>query len=94
MLELVKLALRMSDDTDFDTELQDIIEDCIEEMTGLGVVIITDEGRPASAQVRQAIIAYCKWKFGNNEDADRWRDTYHIKLGQLKSMTGFTNWEA
>ena len=94
MLELVKLALRMSDDTDFDTELQDIIEDCIEEMTGLGVVIITDEGRPASAQVRQTIIAYCKWKFGNNEDADRWRDIYHTKLGQLKSMTGFTNWEA
>ena len=43
-------------------------------------------------QIISAVVAYAKWQFGNNEDADRWRDIYHIKLGQLKTMTGFTDW--
>lgn len=93
MLQIVKIALRIVTDA-FDSELLLLISACIEEMTGLGVVIQTGTGGvPVSPQVQSAIIAYCKWQFGNNEDADRWRDVYHIKLRQLKTMTGFTNWE-
>ena len=91
MLDIVKKALRITTDA-FDDEIQLLIDACLEEMAGLGVVVITDEGLPASVQVQSAIIAYCKWLFGNNEDADRWRDIYHTKLGQLKSMTGYTDW--
>lgn len=94
MLSKVKLALRITT-TAFDGELQLLIGACIEEMTGLGVEITLDtSGVPESTQVQSAIIAYCKWLFGNNEDADRWRDIYHTKLGQLKVMTGYTDWEA
>lgn len=94
MLSIVKLALRITT-TAFDGELQLLIDSCIEEMTGLGVEITLDgSGVPESQQIQSAIIAYCKWLFGNNEDADRWRDIYHIKLGQLKVMTGYTDWEA
>lgn len=50
-------------------------------------------GLPVSPQVLQAVIAYCKWQFGNNEDAERWERIYHEKLAQLKTMTGFTEWE-
>ena len=37
--------------------------------------------------------AIAKNILGNNEDADRWRDIYHTKLGQLKTMTGYTDWD-
>lgn len=53
---------------------------------------IFDEQLPASPQVLQAIIAYCKWQFGFNGDAERWEAIYHEKLAQLKTMTGFTDW--
>lgn len=43
-------------------------------------------------QVQSALIAYCKWKFGFNDDADRWEKIYHTKLAQLKTMTGHTEW--
>lgn len=93
MLEAVKLALRITTDA-FDEELGLLIESCLEEMQGLGVVMTGTEGEPVSPQVRSAVIAYCKWQFGENEQADRWREIYHVKLAQLKTMTGFTNWEA
>ena len=91
MLEIVKKALRITT-TEFDTEIQLLIDACMEEMRGLGVIITTDDGVPSSAQIRLAIIAFCKWRFGNNEDAERWRDNCHIMLGQLKTMTGYTEW--
>lgn len=95
MLEIVKLALRIKTTT-FDSEIQRLIDEAIEEMTGLGVVIATDEetGTPTSDQVQGAIVAYCKWQFGSNDEADRWREIFDRKLAQLKTMTGFTTWEA
>lgn len=89
MLEKVKLALRISTNA-FDTELQTLIDAAADEMKGLGVVVSTASSQ--DPQIISAIIAYCKWLFGNNEDADRWRDIYHIKLGQLKTMSGYTDW--
>ena len=86
MLTIVKLALRISSTT-FDTELTLLINDCISEMIGLGIPGITSSS--TDPQVQSTVIAYCKWKFGNNEDKDEWRDIYHTKLGQLKSMTGY-----
>lgn len=92
MLDIVKLALRITT-TAFDSELQGLINAALEEMTGLGVVITTEsDGQPASLQVQTAVIAYCKWLFGNNADADRWRDIYHTKLAQLQTMTDYTEW--
>lgn len=125
MLTIVKLALRITTDA-FDMELNMLINDCIDEMTSLGVVIEflgeryildrqldylstifgqrlyvgedIDESElpeiPTSPQIMMAIIAYCKWLFGNNPDADKWRDIYQRKLAQLKTTTGFTNWNA
>lgn len=95
MLEIVKLALRITT-TAFDSEITRLIAECIEEMTGLGVVIDLDAetGTPTSDQVQGAVVAYCKWQFGSNDEADRWREIFDRKLAQLKTMTGFTTWEA
>lgn len=93
MLEIIKLALRITTNA-FDTELEILIAACLEELSGLGVVVQTEtDGTPSSLQVQTAIVAYCKWQFGNNEDAERWEGIYHTKLAQLQGMTGYTNWD-
>ena len=86
MLQTVKLALRITTDA-FDSELNRLIAECIEEMTGLGITIETEEDTPTSYQVKGAIVAYCKWQFGENDDA--WRGIYDRKLAQLQYMTGY-----
>lgn len=93
MLEIIKLALRVTTDA-FDTELSQLIAACTEEMAGVGVLIDyeADGTTPSSMQVQTAIVAYCKWLFGNNADADRWCAIYHHKLAQLQTMSGYTNW--
>lgn len=92
MLDMVKTALRISGDA-FDDELQLLIDSSIAEMKGLGVVIAVDEaGDPTDTQTQTAVIAYCKWQFGDHDNAERWRDIYHTKLAQLKTMTGHTVW--
>lgn len=93
MLTIVKTALRIAGDA-FDAELEDLIAACIEEMSGLDVIVDTDaEGVPTSSQVRTAIIAYCKWQFGDNNNKADFEAIYHTKLAQLKTMTNYTDWE-
>ena len=93
MLTIVKTALRIAGDA-FDAELEDLIAACIEEMSGLNVIVNTDaEGVPTSSQVRTAIIAYCKWQFGDNDHKTEFEAIYHTKLAQLKTMTNYTDWE-
>jgi len=93
MLDIVKLALRITTDA-FNSEITQLIAACTEEMQGVGVVIDyeADGETPSSMQVQTAIVAYCKWLFGNNADADRWREIYHTKLAQLQTMSGYTDW--
>ena len=90
MLETIKTALRISTSA-FDNEIQTLIDAAFLEMSGLGVTAATST--TTDPQIISAVVSYCKWLFGNNEDADRWRDIYHIKLGQLKTMSGYTDWE-
>lgn len=90
MLNAIKLALRIATNA-FDSEIQTLIDAAIAEMAGLGVTAATST--TTDPQIISAVVAYCKWQFGNNEDADRWRDIYHIKLGQLKTMSGYTDWD-
>lgn len=92
MLDKVKLALRIAGNA-FDTELADLIAACLEEMEKLNVLIeLDDDGAPTSPQVRTAIIAYCKWQFGDNDNKEQFEAIYHTKLAQLKTMTDFTDW--
>ena len=93
MLNIVKTALRIAENA-FDAEIELLVAACLEEMAGLGVVVNTDaEGVPTSSQVRTAIIAYCKWQFGDNDHKTEFEAIYHTKLAQLKTMTNYTDWE-
>lgn len=92
MLELVKTALRITGNA-FDDEIALLIDACIEEMRGLNVIVETYiDNTPISKQVRTAVIAYCKWQFGDSDTKENWEAIYHTKLSQLKTMTGHTEW--
>jgi len=94
MLTIVKLALRIASST-FDTEIQLYIDDCLAELAGLGVTNLSATVGSVTTydtQVQTTVIAYCKWKFGNNEDKEQWEAIYHQKLAQLKTMTDHTQW--
>lgn len=93
MLELVKTALRITGNA-FDAEISLLIDACIEEMRGLNVIVDTYiDNTPVSKQVQTAVIAYCKWQFGDADNKEQFEAIYHTKLSQLKTMTGHTNWE-
>ena len=83
MLELAKLALRIVTDA-FDDEINLLINDCYFEMESLGIRI-GDVGKE-DPQIQSAVIAYCKWKFGDAENKDAFERIYHEKLGQLMMM--------
>lgn len=83
MLNLVKLALRIVTDT-FDDELNMLIDDCLSEMKALGIKI--SELNTDDAQIQSAVVAYCKWKFGDAENKDAFERIYHEKLGQFQFM--------
>jgi hypothetical protein len=89
MLELVRKALRIKTE-DFDDEISLLIDDCLSEMTGLGVTGCT--AFTQDSQILSAVIAYCKWKFGDSETKDDFERIYHTKVGQLMNMDGYTNW--
>lgn len=79
MLTIVKLALRRSD-TAFDSEIQQIIDDCILELTMLGIY---RSGLADDKQIIEAVILYAKWHFGQNEDSEKFREYYYDKIQKL-----------
>ena len=95
MLQEVKNALRIVSN-DFNSEVQLLIDACLENLEHLGIVVDKDAttGVPTSAQIRLAVIAYCKWQFGNNEDKEQWRQIYDRKVAEMQMMTGLTVWDS
>lgn len=85
MLTIVKLALRRTDTT-FDTEIQQIIDDCISELTMLGIYRGELE---SDKQIIETVILYAKWHFGQNEDAERYREFYYDKIQKLQIAKGY-----
>jgi uncharacterized phage protein (predicted DNA packaging) len=74
MLESVKLALRVTV-SDFDEEIQDLIDAAKRDLEIVGVDII-DETDPL---IRRAIITYCKANFGyDNPEAERFQQSYDM----------------
>ena len=89
MLELVKLMLWITTDA-YDPVINLLINDCLAEMTSLGVLgAVANTEDP---QIQSAVAAYVGWKSGFAEREDEYRDIYHIKLAQLKTTTGYTEW--
>ena len=87
MLELVKLALRITTDA-FDTELNLLIAAA---QTDLGIAGVT---LPAELDpiCQRAVITYCKMNFGEPDEYDRLKASYDEQKAQLSMATGYTTW--
>lgn len=87
MLELVKLALRITTDA-FDTELNLLIAAA---QTDLGIAGVTLPAELDSI-CKRAIITYCKMNFGEPDEYDRLKASYDEQKAQLSMATGYTTW--
>lgn len=92
MLELVKMALRITTDA-FDDELTQLISSAVIDL-GFGGMVDTITVQNADSVVKQAIITYCKMNFGLPEDYDRLKRSYDEQKAQLGTATNYTNWGA
>lgn len=89
MLDLVKMALRVSTDA-FDEELKMLIQAAFLDLTTAGVDLFT--AADSTDLVKMAVCTYCKANFGDPDDADRLRKSYDMQKAQLSMKTGYTNW--
>ena len=92
MLELVKMALRITTDA-FDDELTQLISSAVIDL-GFGGMVDTITVQNADSVVKQAIITYCKMNFGLPEDYDRLKRSYDEQKAQLGTATKYTDWGA
>lgn len=90
MLELVKMALRITTDA-FDDELTQLISSAVIDL-GFGGMVDTITVQNADSVVKQAIITYCKMNFGLLEDYDRLKRSYDEQKAQLGTATNYTDW--
>lgn len=88
MLGKVKMALRISTEA-FDAELTDLIAAAKLDLKIAGVVL----PETIDELVTRAIITYCKMSFGLPEDYDRLKASYDEQKAQMKTATGYTNWQ-
>ena len=87
MLELVKLALRITTDA-FDNELNMLIEAARTDLGIAGVVLPENLGPIC----QRAVVTYCKLHFGEPDDYDRLKASYDEQKAQLGMATGYTEW--
>lgn len=87
MLELVKLALRITTDA-FDTELNLLIAAAQTDL-GIAGVTLPEELDPIC---QRAVITYCKMNFGEPDEYDRLKASYDEQKAQLSMATGYTVW--
>lgn len=85
MLDLVKLALRISTDA-FDDELEMLIEAACKDLGVVGVTATTDT---EEALLIRAVITYVKANFGEPDDYDRLKKSYDEQKAQLITASGY-----
>lgn len=87
MLELVKLALRISTDV-YDDEIFSLINAAQLDL-GIAGVVIPGE---LDDLVKRAVITYVKIHFGEPDEYDRLKASYDEQKAQLSMATGYTVW--
>lgn len=87
MLELVKLALRIST-TAYDDELISLISAALLDLGIAGVVVPSE----LDELVKRAVITYVKVHFGEPDEYDRLKASYDEQKAQLSMATGYTVW--
>lgn len=88
ILNSVKLALRRTGTSAFDTDIAELIEAAKNDLRIAGVTV--DEDDPL---IQMAIKTYCKAHFGETDEFTNLRDSYETQKAQLMVASGFTNYD-
>jgi len=89
VLAEVKLALRVTT-TDFDTEIQSLIDAAVADLTLAGVAAEKAQST-TDPLIKRAVITYCKANFGfANPDADRLQRAYDSLKSHLSLSVEYT----
>lgn len=88
MLDKVKLSLRIKTNA-FDEEIKDLISAALADLGIAGV--ITELGD--DPLITRAVITYCKANFGSSDEYERLKASYDEQKAQLRSSSGYTDWE-
>lgn len=83
MLKKVKLALRVTT-TAFDDELNDLIAAARADLGVAGIPSKIDD-----PLIRRAVVTYCRYHFGQPEDAERLKTSYDEQKAQLQMASGY-----
>lgn len=87
MLDLVKMALRISGDA-YDAELTNLISAATADLGVAGVTNV-EETDPL---IIAAVCTFCKWRFGDPDHAEAFKKAYDEQKAQLSMNTGHTDW--
>ena len=92
MLEIVKLALRVTTDA-FDAEIQMLIDAALADLhyTG-GVIGQGSEAEATDPLIITAVTTYVKFHFGECADPDKLKKSYDEQKAQLMTCTGYAEW--
>lgn len=85
MLEIVKLAMRLSTDA-YDNEITRLIAAACADLHIVNVIASSDETDPI---LQHAIITYCRLHFGTPEDYEHLKASYDEQKAQLMTATGY-----
>lgn len=88
ILNSVKLALRRTGTSAFDTDIAELIEAAKNDLRIAGVTV--DEDDPL---IKMAIKTYCKAHFGETDEFINLRDSYETQKAQLMVASDFTNYD-
>lgn len=88
MLDKAKLSLRIKTNA-FDEEIKDLIDAALADLGIAGV--ITELGD--DPLITRAVITYCKANFGSPDEHERLKASYDEQKAQLRSASGYTDWE-
>jgi len=91
LLDEVKLSLRLNG-TDFDEEVQGLIDAARKDLIRIGVIqekVEAEDGQ-LDPLIKRAIITYCKAEFGyDNPEADRFKASYDMIRQELSSSSEY-----
>ena len=89
ILNSVKLALRRTGTSAFDTDIAELIEAAKNDLRIAGVNVDNED----DPLITMAIKTYCKAHFGETDEFINLSDSYETQKAQLMVASGFTNYD-
>lgn len=88
LLAKVKIAVRRTDTTAFDTELSDLIDACLADLGIAGV----DQTDTTDSLIVRAVCTYCKTNFGETDEYEHLKASYDEQKATLQMSSKYTNY--